>query len=240
MHQVCQLLHLLVEFFIMILKEIKILYNIEILDNIEKLFSKHILRLDKDMFREFKNDPQFLTLTYGRVNHAREAIDHFFVDYRKIRKNILQKQSVSQYGIWAELTATGQLHWHIIVEIKDKIKFKIACNWWAKNRGFLDIRPVTNLCDLTSKYLNKEREETERYLFRGPSAPSFPLKDDLNPSVIDDQMEYYLMGLRQDIKRKQLIEDIKNFHKLGLDKYKKEKDSINFLSDSFCPSSDNA
>lgn len=179
------------------------------------------------MISKFSKDLKFVTLTYDKKNHTMEAIEHFYSDYMKIVKHVMNAKVVTQYRLWCELTGTGQLHFHIICEPKDTVKFKIACGWWAKNRGFVDTRPVTDLDGLQNTYLEKERKEMEEYIFRGGNPPSFPLREDTDPSVIEYQYESYLTEKHMSQKRKAIIEDLKLFSKIGKQEY--FKDHINYI-----------
>lgn len=79
---------------------------------------------------------RFLTLTFRECKKVQSQYHSVILDLLKY----LNK--VGTYRLVPELTEKGVLHFHIMVKVKDMVKFKVLNNYWQKTHGFVDIKPV--------------------------------------------------------------------------------------------------
>lgn len=81
---------------------------------------------------------RFLTLTFQKS-------EGFKSQYHKVILNLLKYlNKIGTYRLAAELTQKGGLHFHIMIKVKDTVKFAVLNNYWQKNHGYVDIQPIRN------------------------------------------------------------------------------------------------
>lgn len=105
---------------------------------------------------------RFLTLTFGKGFHkfnpkvlVRETLPSIYKYMRHISYG---------YTISMELTEQGILHYHLLVDVKDFIKYKIFNNYWTRHYGFVKSINPSNV-EKTLEYIQKESNATLKQLF---------------------------------------------------------------------------
>lgn len=105
---------------------------------------------------------KFVTLTFEKRLHKKTPKYLFMETISGLLDQL--KKSAYNYSLVPELTDNGVLHYHYMINIKDKIKHKILINYWRRNNGFVDIKPVYDVIGLHI-YLRKDSNTMFQNLF---------------------------------------------------------------------------
>lgn len=101
-----------------------------------------------------------LTLTYKK-HFSVEPKAQFITTIIQIVR--LLRASCELFEIYPEMTEEGNLHYHLICLIKDKIKWYKSVLPSFKRNGFVKIKKIFNI-DKWREYCNKERATMEELL----------------------------------------------------------------------------
>lgn len=105
---------------------------------------------------------RFLTLTFGKGLHKFQPQTLVRETLPSIHKYM--KAIALSYTLSVELTEAGVVHYHIVMSVKDFIKYKIFNNYWTRHYGFIkSIAPST--LEKAIDYTEKEQNETLKLLF---------------------------------------------------------------------------
>lgn len=102
---------------------------------------------------------------------------------------------VGAYELAYELTEKGVLHYHIIIKVKDMIKFKVFTNYWSKHHGFVDIKPVKNYLGAFI-YIRKDSNDMSQLMFKDPN-----YKQIITNSTSATVFKYYLDKCKENAKQ---------------------------------------
>lgn len=92
----------------------------------------------------------FQTLTYRKPRYYRTQ---FMLDITWL---VCKLNKIGNFRLVPELTNVGDLHFHIMIEIKDLLGFKILNAMWKTKNGFINISNVKSEFN-TFMYMMKEK-----------------------------------------------------------------------------------
>lgn len=135
----------------------------------------------------------FLTLTFRRTFHS---TDYKVLFYKTISGLLKQLNVCSpKYKLVPELTMNGVLHYHILLNISDYIKFKILINYWNKTYGYVDKQPLKHMFE-SFLYIRKDTNE----MMRSITGEHDELSCIITKETSKRFMDRYCNLLEQDIK----------------------------------------
>lgn len=112
-------------------------------------------------------DPWALTVTFERPD-KRGAQTHFKYVLRPVGR--LLNQSCSDWRLYPELTIQGNLHFHCVIYVKDKIKFYKNTLPKLKDYGFVCVKKIDDLIGWET-YCQKDAQFMRAYLETFKSLP---------------------------------------------------------------------
>ena len=105
---------------------------------------------------------KFLTLTFNKGFHRFPIKTLIRTSLPAICKYM--KHIAHSYTLGLELTEVGIVHYHLLINVKDMIKYKIFNNYWGRHYGFVKSITPRNL-EKCSCYVSKELNGTLNLIF---------------------------------------------------------------------------